>query len=117
MSSAKNSLWVVLFLAWVACGTAWAEEKPASPKAAKPKEGILIFGDQGQGTVTFSGTFTLDVGQGGTMTVIIGPNQKQGNGTLSLVVDVPTKSKCQVPSRCRCRWWRFKAWRFRGRCN
>jgi hypothetical protein len=111
-------------LAGLACGTAWAEERPASPKATKPKEGILVFGDKGQGTVTFSGTFTLDVGQGGTMTLNIGPNQKEGQGqavvikgTLNLVVDEPTKSTCQVPAKCRCRWRAFKVWRCRGRCN
>ena len=118
MSFAGNSSWVVVLLAGLACGTTWAEEKPASPKAAKPKEGILIFGDQGKGNVTFSGTFTLDLGQGGTMTLNMGPDQKEGQavvitGTLNLVVDGPAKSTCQVPSR----WLRFRVWRCRGRCN
>ena len=85
MSFARHSSWIVIFVAVLACGTAWAEDKSASGKTDSPPAKNMY-----TGTTTISGGRLIEHPGGTFEGVIIGSNTVNppaaiNAGTLTIV--------------------------------
>jgi hypothetical protein len=80
MSFTEHSSWVVILLAGLTCGTAWAEDKSASPKVANPPVANTYTGT----TTVTAGTLTIGNAQPGQIRPVPVLNVQPGATVYSL---------------------------------